>query len=240
MRAVILAGGRGTRLAPYTTVVPKPLLPVDDTPILEIILRQLAQHGFDHVTLALGHLSEYIRAFISHRRSLSSLMKIDFLDEETPTGTAGSLSAIEGLDSSFLVMNGDLLTTINYSELMNFHRAQGSILTVSVHQKPVKIDLGVLAVDSGLITNYIEKPTLHYTVSMGIYVYEPAALSYIPKGQYLDFPDLVLMLIKAKKKVAAYPNNAYWLDLGRHDDFQTATEFFTANKSLFLSPREPV
>jgi NDP-sugar pyrophosphorylase family protein len=235
MRAVILAGGRGARLAPYTTVIPKPLLPVGDMPILEVVVRQLAHAGIDHITLTLGYMSEYFRAFLTHHKSLGRLVKIDFVEEEKPTGTAGSLSSVPGLDGTFLVMNGDILTTLNYRELLATHAAGGAWLTIAAHRKLVKIDLGVLETDaSGAVTNYIEKPTMDYAVSMGIYVYEPQVLQFIASGQYLDFPELVLRLLRAGKKVAIYRNDASWLDLGRPEDFQRATDLFAERCQEFL------
>jgi NDP-sugar pyrophosphorylase family protein len=237
MRAVILAGGRGTRLAPYTTVVPKPLLPVGDMPILEIIVRQLAHAGIDRITLTLGYQSTYFRAFLAQHRALRRLAKINFVEEEKPTGTAGSLCSVPDLDDTFLVMNGDILTTLDYRDLLAFHRAEEAMLTIATHQKPVKIDLGVLETDArDCITNYIEKPTMDYAVSMGIYVYDPHVLEYIVPGEYLDFPSLVLRLLQSGKKVVAYRNNASWLDLGRHEDFLRATNLFQEHRHEFLPP----
>jgi NDP-sugar pyrophosphorylase family protein len=237
MRAVILAGGRGTRLAPYTTVIPKPLLPVGDMPILEVIVRQLAHAGVERITLTLGYQSTYFRAFLAQHRALRRLVKIDFVEEEKPTGTAGSLCSVPGLDDTFLVMNGDILTDLDYRELFDFHGAAGASLTIAAHRKPVRIDLGVLETDrDGAITNYIEKPTMDYAVSMGIYVYDPAVLELIVPGEYLDFPDLVLRLLRAGKKAVAFRNNARWLDLGRHEDFLQAAELFQERSHAFLPP----
>jgi NDP-sugar pyrophosphorylase family protein len=235
MRAVILAGGRGTRLAPYTTVIPKPLLPVGDLPILEIVVRQLARAGIDHLTLSLGYMSEYFRVFLSHHKSLSRLMRIDFVEEEKPTGTAGSLCSVAGLESTFLVMNGDVLTNLDYRALLSHHAGRQAWLTIATHNKPVKIDLGVLEDDrDGNVINYIEKPVLNYLVSMGIYVYEPAVLQFIQPGVYLDFPDLVLKLLGAGKRVSTFHNEATWLDLGRPEDLQLATDVFLERKDEFL------
>jgi NDP-mannose synthase len=239
MRAVILAGGRGTRLAPYTTVIPKPLLPVGDLPILEIVVRQLVHAGIDHVTLSLGYMSAYFRAFLSQHQSLGRLVKIDFVEEEKPTGTAGSLSSVPGLDSTFLVMNGDILTNLNYRALLDYHASEKAWLTIAAHRKLVKIDLGVLETDpSGLVTNYIEKPTMDYAVSMGIYVYEPQVLEFIAPGEHLDFPDLVLRLLRSGKKVVTFSNDASWLDLGRPEDFYRAADIFVEREEEFL-PRWP-
>src|SRR4051794_3695335 len=238
MRAVILAGGRGTRLAPYTTVIPKPLLPVGDKPILEIICRQLAAAGFDHLTLSLGYMSVYFRTFLAQHRSLQRLLKIDFVEEEEPTGTAGSLATVPELNGTFLVMNGDILTNLSYAELVKSHKESGAVLTIAAHQKRVKIDLGILEVkDGGQVTGYIEKPTLHYPVSMGIYVYDSSVLEHIRKGEYLDFPSLVLKLIGAGQRVNAWSNDATWLDLGRHEDLLEATQLFGTGRHDFL-PRE--
>ena len=235
MRAVILAGGRGSRLAPFTTVVPKPLLPVDDTPILEVIVRQLAAAGFDHITLTLGHLSTYFHAFVAQHRSLNRLAKIDFIEEERPTGTAGSLASVPGLRGTFLVMNGDILTNLDYRALLAHHHAQKGLLTIGLHQKDVKIDLGVIRTDpDGRVAEYIEKPTLSYGVSMGIYVYGEEVLAHITPGEYLDFPSLVLRLLAAGRKVATYPNDACWLDLGRFEDLQRASEIFAQRRREFL------
>ncbi len=235
MRAVILAGGRGSRLAPFTSVIPKPLLPVGETPILEIIIRQLAAAGFDHITLTLGYMSTYFHAFVAQHRSLSRLARIDFVEEEKPTGTAGSLASVPGLRGTFLVMNGDILTSLDYPALLAHHHAQKGVLTIGMHAKDIKIDLGVIQTDAaGQVTGYIEKPTLSYGVSMGIYVYSEEALARIAPGEYLDFPSLVLQLLADGKKVATYATDATWLDLGRVEDLQRTSEIFAHARSDFL------
>jgi NDP-mannose synthase len=235
MRAVILAGGRGSRLAPFTSVIPKPLLPVGDMPILEIIIRQLAGAGFDHITLTLGYMSSYFHAFLAQHRSLRRLARIDCVQEEKPTGTAGSLASVSRLDGSFLVMNGDILTTLDYHALMEHHRAEQSLLTIGRHAKDVKIDLGVIHTDlSGRVTDYVEKPTLTYGVSMGIYAYSEEVLGFIEPGEYLDFPSLVLRLLAAEIKVATYNSTARWLDLGRIEDLERAAAIFAEARREFL------
>lgn len=235
MRAIILAGGRGTRLAPFTVAVPKPLLPLGETPILEVVISQLSRAGFDHITLALGHLASYIKAFLDHRKSLARLAKIDFMEEEEPRGTSGSLVKVRGLTDSFLVMNGDILTTLDFTALMAAHREKGAALTIAMKAKPVKIDLGVIETDDCMrITDYVEKPTLTYHVSMGIYVYTPAVVELIEPDEYLDFPDLVKRLIRSGRTVQGYPTDAFWLDLGRREDFEEADEVFRTRRSEFL------
>lgn len=235
MKAVILAGGRGTRLAPYTTVFPKPLVPVGEYPIIEILVRQLIAQGITDITLSVGYLAELLKAYFTQRPSLMEKLSISYVMEEKPTGTAGSLAQVEGLNDTFLVMNGDLLTTLNFGKLVAHHRDKGAALTIAMHRKHVKIDLGVLSTDENLnITDYREKPEMDYLVSMGIYVYEPKILRYIEKDTYLDFPSLVLKLLAKGEKVVGYPSDDRWLDIGRHEDYALATEEFEANRAQFL------
>jgi len=234
VKVVILAGGKGTRLAPYTTVLPKPLVPVADLPIIEIMIRQLAHFGFTDVTISIGHLGELIQAYFATNRRLPEAVRLSYVTEPEPLGTAGSLALVPGLDQTFLVANGDVLTALDYRALTEFHRAQGAALTVAMHQKDVRIDLGVMEVDgASRVTAYREKPLLRYRVSMGIYVYEPRALRHITPGRYLDFPDLVLTLIGAGETVAAYPSDDFWLDIGRADDYAAATEEFLSRRPEF-------
>lgn len=233
MRAVILAGGKGTRLAPYTTILPKPLMPVGDMPILEIVIRQLAHHGFNELTLAVGHLAELLMAYCGDGSKFE--VKIDYSREEQPLGTAGPIALVPNLNETFLVMNGDLLTTIDYSAMLKYHRERGALATIACYQRDVKIDLGVIDVDSeNWVANYIEKPTYHYAVSMGIYIFEPAILSHIARNQHLDLPELILNLINEGKKVNVFNFDGYWLDIGRHDDYEQAIEEFSAHRDDFL------
>ena len=233
MKAVILAGGRGTRLTPYTTILPKPLVPVGNIPILEVIIRQLIKSGFAGVTLTLGHLGELIRAFFAANKSLSRQINIQFVAEEEPTGTAGSVRQVPDLPDTFLVMNGDILTTLDYLRLMDFHRKSGAWLTIASHQKQINIDLGVLKLRGNKIVGYLEKPEYTYPVSMGIYVYDRRVLDYIPPNRYFDFPNLVLKLLARKKKVACFKSDALWLDIGRREDFLSAQEIFERNPAQF-------
>jgi len=231
LRAVILAGGKGTRLRPFTVSFPKPLVPLGDRPVLEVLIRRLMGFGIRDITLTLGHLAELVKAYFAHRKCLSEQINLSFVDEEKPTGTAGSLSLVPELDRTFLVMNGDLLTDLDFDALIRFHREQDAVLTIATHRRDVKVDLGVLEFDAEQrITNYIEKPTTTYHVSMGIYVYEPSVLRYIEHGQYLDFPNLVLRLIAAGEKVSGYTTDCLWLDIGRPDDYAQAQEIFTDQK----------
>ncbi len=234
MKAVILAGGRGTRLHPFTVSFPKPLMPLGEVPVLEVLMTRLIQHQITDMTLCLGHLAGLIQAYLDQNKKLTSQIKLSYVLENEPTGTAGSLSLVPGLDDTFLVLNGDLLTNIDLQALIKYHREQNAILTIATHQRKVKIDLGVLEFDEeSVITNYLEKPETTYHVSMGIYVYEPRVLSYIPKGAYLDFPNLVMKLIAAKEKVVSYVTDCLWLDIGRPDDYARAQELFSHRKEDF-------
>ncbi|RMG23961.1 MAG: nucleotidyltransferase family protein [Methanobacteriota archaeon] len=233
MKAVILAGGKGTRLAPYTKILPKPLMPIGEMPILEILLRQMKRAGVDEAILTVGYLEELLRAFFKDGSRLGLNLKYSF--EEKPLGTAGPLSLIDGLDDTFLVSNGDVLTTLDMRELIHFHKTNQATATIAMHTRRVKIDLGVLQLNgSNEITGYIEKPTYDFHVSMGIYVFDPQVLEYIPKGEYLDFPDLVLTLLDKGEKVVGYPFDGYWQDLGRPDDYEQAVDDFEKIRPLIL------
>ena len=233
MRAVILAGGKGTRLAPYTTVFPKPLMPIGEMPILEIVLRQLAHHGIQDITLAVGYLAELLMASCGDGSKFG--LRLDYSREELPLGTAGPISLIEDIQETFLVMNGDLLTTIDYSAMWKYHEERGAIATLASYRREVKIDLGVIESEEGWVKDYIEKPTYHYAVSTGIYIFNPEVLKYVERGMRLDLPELILRLIHAGEKVNIYNFDGYWLDIGRHDDYDSAVQEFSAHRNEFLT-----
>ena len=233
MRAVILAGGKGTRLAPYTTVFPKPLMPIGEMPILEIVLRQLAHHGIQDITLAVGYLAELLMAYCGDGSKFG--LRLDYSREELPLGTAGPISLIEDIQETFLVMNGDLLTTIDYSAMWKYHEDRGAIATLASYRREVKIDLGVIESEEGWVKDYIEKPTYHYAVSTGIYIFNPEVLKYVERGMRLDLPELILRLIHAGEKVNIYNFDGYWLDIGRHDDYDSAVQEFSAHRNEFLT-----
>jgi len=233
MRAVILAGGKGQRLRPYTTVLPKPLMPIGDMPILEVVLRQLKAAGITHVTMAVGYLGELLQTFFGDGKRLG--LRIDYSVEEKPLGTVGPLTLISGLTDTFILMNGDVLTTLDYRELIRFHRERGSVATIASYVRNVKIDFGVIEADNeSYVSDYIEKPTFDYRVSMGVYVFEPAVLACLEPREHCDFPDLIKTLVAAKRKVASYPFSGYWLDMGRPDDYARAIEEFEARRGEFL------
>ena len=234
LRAVMLAGGKGVRLRPFTVNFPKPLVPIGDIPIIELLIKRLVHFEIADITLTLGHLAELIKAYFLHRHEITSKINLHYVDEDEPTGTAGSLAFVQGLDHTFLVMNGDVLTDLDFDELVAFHRDQQAALTIAAHERRVKIDLGVLEFDNNFkVIGYREKPENAYHVSMGIYVYEPRTLRFIEPGKYLDFPDLVLRLIAAGEKVSAMPLNCQWLDIGRPDDYAQAQELFLEKRGSF-------
>jgi NDP-mannose synthase len=233
MKAVVLAGGKGTRLAPYTTILPKPLMPIGDMPILEVLLRQMKRAGVNHVVLTVGHLASLLQAYFKDGSQWD--LDVTYSSEQKPLGTAGPISLVQGLDKTFLVTNGDVLTTLNLKKLIAFHKQKGGIATIAAHRRQVKIDLGVIQWDGDdRVKGYIEKPINDYTVSMGIYIFEPRVLEYIPVGEYLDFPDLILKLIDNGETVNGYIFDGYWMDLGRPDDYIQANNDFEKMKHQFL------
>lgn len=233
MKAVVLAGGKGRRLAPYTRIIPKPLMPIGDKPILEILLRQMKRVGIKDVTLTVGHLADLLKLFFQDGSRLG--MKISYSYESKPLGTSGPLANVDGLKDTFLVTNGDVLTTLDFADLIAFHKTQGAIATIASHKRKVDINLGVIELDGNYnITGYKEKPSIDYLVSMGVYVFEPRVLDYIPKDEYLDLPDLILNLIAAGEKVSGYVFKGYWEDLGRPDDYERASADFEKMHDQFL------
>ena len=238
MRVVILAGGKGVRLAPLTDVIPKPLVPIGGMPILEVVIRQLRHHGLRHITLAVGYMADLLQAYFQDGSKWG--VKIDYSYETEPLGTAGPLSLIPGLDETFIVMNADVLTNLDFKELVKYHNTHKAIATVSAFERQVTIDLGVIVKDGDYhIKDYVEKPTISHLVSMGVYVFEPQVLESINGTVYLDFPDLVKRLLKLGQSVNYYPFEGFWLDIGRHDDYATAAiEFDKLRDQLHIFKKQ--
>lgn len=233
MQAIILAGGKGRRLHPYTTVLPKPLMPIGDYPILEVILRQLGKCGFDDIIISTGYLGELIHAYLQGRNRPETPVR--FSHESEPLGTIGPLHLIPDLEDTFLVMNGDILTDLNYRKLLDYHRERRALATIATYQRDTKIDFGVLERDGqNKICGFREKPAYHFDVSMGIYVFQKEMLEFVPKDTPFGFDDLMYALTARGEPVYSYPHDGYWLDVGRPDDYERAVEEFEKNPGKFL------
>jgi NDP-mannose synthase len=227
-RCVILAGGRGTRLAPYTSVLPKPLMPIGERSILELVIGQLSSFGISQITLAVGYLAHLIQAVLDHVDHPG--VEVTYVREGEPLGTAAPLRLIGDLDDTFIAMNGDVLTDLDYGALIRQHKSAESALTIATKQRVVKIDYGVLDVaelaEYPHLTGFTEKPQIHYTVSMGVYVLEPEVLAYIPPVGPFDVPDLVRRLLDDDQRVGAYRHDGLWFDIGRPDDYIEANSMW--------------
>lgn len=235
MKAIILAGGKGTRLRPYTTVIPKPLMPVGDYPILEIMLFQLKHFGVREVILAVGHMAQLFQAFFQDGRRHG--VKIGYSFETNALGTAGPLSLlINEMEDDFLVMNGDLLTTLNYRRMHEHHKAHNAAATIALCEREVRIEFGVVDVDQeGKLSKYTEKPTFKFLVSMGVNVLNPKiARPYLIRGRYLDLPDLIMRMRDDGHLVSCYSEPCQWLDIGRVDDYEKANEIFANHVDEFM------
>jgi len=225
-RAVILCGGRGTRLAPYTTVLPKPLLPIGNRAILEVVVDQLGESRFTDLTLAVGYLPHLIEAVFRDGRGRG--VNISYHREASPTGTAGVLADMRHLDEPFLMMNGDVLTALDYRKLYEAHCESGNALTVATHRRTIRSDYGVLHLDGQLaagtrrVTGWQEKPEHSEMVSMGVYIVDPTVCDHVEDGMPTDLPDVVKRLLNAGEQVGSYEYSGLWLDIGRHDDYELA------------------
>jgi NDP-sugar pyrophosphorylase family protein len=231
-RAVILAGGKGTRLRPYTVVLPKPLMPIGEYPILEVVIRQLATHGFEHISLAVNHQAELIKAFCGDGSRWG--VHIDYSLEQHPLGTMGPLRLLQDLPSHFLVMNGDVLTDLDYSAFFDAHSSADSLFTISSYVRQHTIDYGVLRTTDHVLREFSEKPTASYEVSMGVYMISREVVDFIPEARQYGFDELMNDLLRAHRRVDVRPFDGYWLDIGRVDDYAQAIEEFGSLRARFL------
>jgi NDP-sugar pyrophosphorylase family protein len=223
MQAVIQCGGMGTRLRPYTMVLPKPLMPVGSKPVLELLLKWLRRNGIQDVYVTTGYLAALIRAVCGDGRQWD--LRIKYTEEPEPLGTIGPLSLLrDRLDSTFLVINGDVLTDLNFNAFTTYHRNRSSALTIATATRTIKMDYGVIEGSAGRVTQFREKPILSQLVSMGVYCMEPEVLSYIPSGVPFGFDDLMLCVMEKGMPVHTFAHNGLWLDVGRVQDFQQAQE----------------
>jgi NDP-sugar pyrophosphorylase family protein len=237
-QAVIVAGGRGTRLAPYTTVLPKPLMPMGDRPILDVVIRQLEHAGVTRVTIAVGHLGSLIESWVRNDPGYGA--EIEFVYEDEPLGTAGALRNVPGVDGTFIAMNGDVLTSLNVADLLSTHRSSGSLATIATNTREIPIEYGVVQtaddVDAGQVVGLDEKPVHSFRVSMGVYAFEPAVVDYIQPGEAIDFPDLLARVMADGKSVASHHHAGYWRDIGNRDDYEMAVADFASEPQSFLAP----
>lgn len=228
-QAVILAGGKGTRLRPFTSTLPKPLVPVGDLPIIEIVLRQLKHFGFKDIIISTGHLAELIEAYCGDGRRWG--VNIRYVREDKPLSTAGALKLIRGLEPRFLTINGDLLTTLDFGKLYERHRSAGDDAVIAVCERQWKIDFGVIELDAkDQLCAYTEKPTQRYLVSMGVNVFDRGVLKHIKTGEFLGIPELIQRIKAAGGSVTGFRNKAQWLDIGRPTDYETAQELLSTPK----------
>ncbi len=232
MQAIILAGGAGTRLKPYTTILPKPLMPIAEKSILEIILMQLKKNGFRDFIFSVGYLAELIEAYFGDGSKWG--VKIRYSRERKPLGTAGPLSIVKNLAPNFIVMNGDILCNLKYKNLMQYHIDSKRDVTICSYDKSVKINLGVLKIEKGRIRDYIEKPEYSFKVSMGIYGVNRKIVRQMPKDRRYNFPDLIKDMLKNGKSIGVYNFPGLWYDIGRIEDYQTAQDNFIKNQKVFL------
>jgi NDP-mannose synthase len=220
-KAIVLAGGKGTRLAPYTSVLPKPLMPVGERAILELVVDQLESCGITDIKFSVGYLSHLIQSVFDNRDNGG--VSIEYVHEEEALGTAAPLKLVDDLDSTFLVMNGDILTELDFRDLISYHQEHGNMLTIATRKRAIKVDYGILHLDvSQRVRDFEEKPEMTSSVSMGIYVMEPEVLDYIPDNQYFDFPHLVEALLEARQPIGAYRYSGLWFDIGRQEDYEQA------------------
>lgn len=221
LTAIIMAGGQGTRLQPLTAEIPKPLVTVGDRPIVEILLRRMARCGVRRIVLCVNHLAHLIQATLGNGHDLD--LCIEYYTEDEPLSTVAPIAAVENLPDNFLVANGDILTDLNFRRLFDFHLQQETLVTVATHQRQNDVDFGVMATDSaGLVTGFHEKPSFELTVSMGVYVFNRRVLEYIPPDSPFGFDNLMETLLREERKIATYPFEGYWLDIGRPEDYRQA------------------
>lgn len=228
-RAIILAGGKGTRLKPFTVSIPKPLVPVGDMPILEIILRKLAKHGFNHVTITLNHMAEIIMAFTNNGAKWG--IRIDYSIESKPLSTMGPLTLIHDLPDDFMVLNGDVLTDLDFEFFFNYHLENRNIFTIAAYKREEVIDYGVLYQDKkNKLKRFEEKPSYNFLVSMGIYMVNRKIVNHIPHDTFFGFDHLMNLLLQKETPPSIYQHHGYWLDIGRPDDYEKALQDIEGNK----------
>lgn len=232
MHCVIMTGGKGERMRPYTYILPKGLLPIDGTPLLEILIKQCLYYGFTRITMACGYLASMIQNYFGDGSKWG--IEIDYLVEEVPLGTAGALRNLSLQNESILVMNCDVLTNLNLREFFAQHLRHKSLLTVASHEIKTPIELGVLEVEEERVLHFLEKPTNRALISMGIYVVHQEALKYLPVQQRFDIPDLIFLLLANGEMVTHYQTDSFWMDIGKPNDYEKANQIYDQIKTQIL------
>lgn len=232
MDAVIITGGKGTRLAPYTKVLPKGLLPVGDRPMLETIVLQLRSYGFTNITMACGYMADLIQTYFGDGSRFG--VQIQYVVENKALGTAGPLKRIPNLANAFMVINCDVLTTLNFRDFADFHQSGNSVLTIASQQRLVPVRLGVLQVDKDIVVGFVEKPVQQVRVSMGIYMMNREVTDYLPEDEYYDVPALVRTLLSENHTIRHYENQSFWADIGTYEDYVKSCDEYESIKSKLL------
>lgn len=226
MKAVILAGGLGTRLKPFTEVIPKPLLPIGEKSVLEIQIDRLKKHGFDEIFLATNYKSDYIEGFFGDGSRYG--VKLEISKELKPLGTAGPLLILkERLTEPFIVMNGDILSLVDFSKLYDFAKSQNSLLTISIKKEVTPFAFGNIFFDGDRVTGIEEKPNILMYILAGVYVMKPEIFKYFPEDAYFGMDSLILKMLAEDSIVSKYELTEYWLDIGRLNDYEKAQEIYT-------------
>ena len=235
MKAIILAGGKGSRLYPFSAVLPKPLMPLGEMPVLEVLLRQLAHVGVDHAILAVNHMRHLIEAFFGDGSRFG--LRIEYSGEDKPLGTAGPMGAVlDRMDDDFVLVNGDLLTTLDIGQMIAAHRAAAADATIGVFEREVKVEFGLIDVDADMrMVGYREKPSQRQLVSMGLYVlHKESVRPFVRANEYLDMPQLMVTMMQSGRSVLCHRQDCFWLDIGRPEDFAVAQKIFEDNQEKFL------
>lgn len=219
--AVVLAGGKGTRLMPATDETPKALMPVGGQPVVEILLKQMQRTGVKSIRMAVNHLAEKIESALGDGSKLG--LQISYSHEEKPLSTVAPLKLIRNLPEHFIVANADIITDLNFENLFKQHLKSKAALTIAAYQRHSQADYGVLSVDeNGQVVGFNEKPVFNFVVSMGIYVFSKKILNFVPAKRAYGFDSLMYELLDKGAAVSSYPYDGYWLDIGRHDDYDRA------------------
>lgn len=237
MKAIIMAGGKGSRLYPYSAALPKPLMPLGDMPVLELLLRQLRHAGVSDIILAVNHLRHLIEAFFGDGSRFG--MRIQYSFEETPLGTAGPMGAVlDRLGDDFLLLNGDLLTSLDFRKMIQCHLETGADATIGVFERELRVEFGLIETDASMrMVDYLEKPSHKHLVSMGVYVIRAAAARrFVTVGEHLDMPQLMLMMMRSGLNVRCHRQDCVWLDIGRPEDFALAQKMIETEPDTFLPP----